>query len=96
MKGCPRAGKIEELPEDVWQREREKGHGRVQRREIKTVKGLERLENRKAREDLTSIVQYRTFRREKGKETVQTDQYYIPGGDFSAEEFLKYIRGTGR
>jgi hypothetical protein len=38
-------------------------------------------------------VQYRTFRKEKGKETVQTDQYYISSGDFSAEEFLKYIRG---
>ncbi|MDR2786479.1 MAG: ISAs1 family transposase, partial [Treponema sp.] len=24
---------------------------------------------------------------------VQTDQYYISSGDFSAEEFLKYIRG---
>jgi predicted transposase YbfD/YdcC len=23
----------------------------------------------------------------------QTDQYYISSGDFSAEEFLKYIRG---
>jgi predicted transposase YbfD/YdcC len=24
---------------------------------------------------------------------VQTDRYYISSGDFSAEEFLKYIRG---
>jgi hypothetical protein len=38
-------------------------------------------------------VQYRTFRKEKGKETVETDQYYISSGDFTAEEFLKYIRG---
>jgi predicted transposase YbfD/YdcC len=38
-------------------------------------------------------VQYRTFRTEKGKETVQTDRYYLSSGDFSADEFLKYIRG---
>jgi predicted transposase YbfD/YdcC len=29
----------------------------------------------------------------KGKETVQTDQYYISSGDFTVEEFLNYIRG---
>jgi predicted transposase YbfD/YdcC len=29
----------------------------------------------------------------KGKETVQTDRYYISSGDFSVEAFLKYIRG---
>jgi predicted transposase YbfD/YdcC len=38
-------------------------------------------------------VQYRTFRKAKGKETVQTGQYYISSGDFTAEEFLNYIRG---
>jgi predicted transposase YbfD/YdcC len=43
--------------------------------------------------DVKTIVQYRTFRTQKGKETVQTDQYYISSGDFSADEFLKYIRG---
>jgi hypothetical protein len=42
---------------------------------------------------LETIVRYRTFRRQKGKEPVQTDHYYISSGDFSAEEFLKYIRG---
>jgi predicted transposase YbfD/YdcC len=87
------SGEIEEMPEDVWQGEEERGHGRVERREIRTVTGLEWLENREAWEDLKTIVQYRTFRGEKGKETVQTDQYYISSGDFTAEEFLKYIRG---
>jgi predicted transposase YbfD/YdcC len=38
-------------------------------------------------------VQYRTFRKVKGKETAQTDHYYLSSGDFSAEEFLNYIRG---
>ncbi|MDR2741446.1 MAG: ISAs1 family transposase [Treponema sp.] len=87
-------GEIAELPEDIWQGEEEQGgHGRVERREIRTVRGLEWLERREAWEDVTTIIQYWTFRREKKEETVQTDRYYISSGDFSAEEFLKYIRG---
>jgi predicted transposase YbfD/YdcC len=87
------SGEIGEMPDDVWQGEEEKGHGRVERRDIRTVTGLEWLGNREAWEDLKTIVQYRTFRREKGKETVQTDRYYISSGDFTAEECLNYIRG---
>jgi predicted transposase YbfD/YdcC len=82
-----------DLPEDVWQGEEEKGYGRVERREIRTAPGLEWLEGREAWEGLTTVVQYRTFRTQKGKETVQIDRYYISSGDFSAEEFLRYIRG---
>jgi hypothetical protein len=70
-----------------------KGHGRVEMREIRTVTGLEWIENREAWQDVKTIVQYRTFREQKGKETVQTDQYYISSGDFFGDEFLKYIRG---
>jgi predicted transposase YbfD/YdcC len=87
------SGEIKELPEDLWQGAAEKGHGRVERREIRTATGLEWLEGREAWEGLRAIVQYRTFRKVKGKETIQTDQYYLSSGDFSAEEFLKYIRG---
>jgi predicted transposase YbfD/YdcC len=87
------SGEIRELPDDVWQGAEEKGHGRVERREIRTVTGLEWLEGRGAWEGLTTIVQSRAFRTVKGKETVQSDRYYISSGDFSAEEFLKYIRG---
>jgi predicted transposase YbfD/YdcC len=87
------SGEIRELPEDLWQGKEERGHGRKERREIRTATDLEWLENRAAWQDMKTIVQYRTFRTEKGKETVQTDQYYISSGDFGAEEFLKYIRG---
>jgi predicted transposase YbfD/YdcC len=86
-------GERGEMPEDIWEGEEEKGHGRVERREIRTVTGLERLEKRDARQDVKTIVQYRTFRTEKGKETVQTDRYYLSSGDFSADEFRKDIRG---
>jgi predicted transposase YbfD/YdcC len=32
---------IREVPEDVWQGGEEKGHGRIERREIRTVAGFE-------------------------------------------------------
>jgi predicted transposase YbfD/YdcC len=67
------------LYEDIWPGEEKQGHGCFERRE--------------AWEDLTTIIPYRTFQREKGNETVQTDRYYISSGDFSADAFLKYIRG---
>jgi predicted transposase YbfD/YdcC len=77
-------GERGEMPEDIWEGEEEKGHGRIERREIRTVTGLEK---REAWQNVKTIVQYRTFRTEKGKET-----YYLSSGDFSADEFLKYIR----
>jgi predicted transposase YbfD/YdcC len=87
------SGEIRDLPEDIWQGEEERGHGRKERREIRTVTGLEWLGNCGAWQDVQTIVPNRTFRTVKGKETVQTDQYYISSGDCGAEEFLKYIRG---
>jgi predicted transposase YbfD/YdcC len=86
-------GEIREMPEDLWQGAEERGHGRLERREIRTATGLEWLEGREGWEGLRTIVQYRTYRKVKGKATVQTDRYYISSGDFTAEEFLKYIRG---
>ncbi|MHB9292853.1 putative ISAs1 family transposase ISPto5 [Hollandina sp. SP2] len=65
------SGEIKEQPEDLWQGAEEQGHGRVEGREIRTATGLEWLEGR---EGLRAIVQYRTFRKVKGKETVQTDR----------------------
>jgi hypothetical protein len=45
-------GEIAELPGDIWQGEEERGHGRIERREIRTVTGLEWLERREAWEDV--------------------------------------------
>jgi hypothetical protein len=54
-----------------------KGYGGIERVEIRTVTDLEWLEGREGWQDITSIVEYRRFRREKGKERVQMDNYYI-------------------
>jgi hypothetical protein len=77
-------------------KENQKGHGRIERREIRTATGLWRMYGREVWGGLETIIQYRTYRRKKGEETVQTDHYYLSSGDFSVAEFLKYIRGTGR
>jgi predicted transposase YbfD/YdcC len=86
-------GEIRGLPEDLWQGKEESGHGRKERREVRTVTDLEWLEHKTLRQDVRTLVQYRTFRTASGKQTVQTDHYYISSVDFRAEEFLKYIRG---
>jgi predicted transposase YbfD/YdcC len=85
-------GQIPEIPEDVWQSSTEKDHGRIERREIRTVRDVAWLENKKSWRDLQTIIQYRTIRTEKDK-TVQTDSYYISSADFYAEQFGNYIRG---
>jgi predicted transposase YbfD/YdcC len=87
------SGEIREPPEDVWKGGEEKGHGRIERREIRKAVGMEWLYDRETWRGLTTIIQYRTFRGQKGKETAQTNRYYISSGDFSAEGCLKYIRG---
>jgi predicted transposase YbfD/YdcC len=87
------SGEIDELPEDLWQGEEEKGHGRKERREVRTVTDIEWPGNKAAWQDVKTLIQYRTFRTVGGKGTVQTDRYYISSWDFGAEEFLKYIRG---
>jgi predicted transposase YbfD/YdcC len=87
------SGEIREMPQDVWQGTWEKKHGREEKRELRTVSDLDWMENRESWQDLKTIVQYRVFRKEAGKEMVQTDHYYISSGDFNADEFLKYIRG---
>jgi predicted transposase YbfD/YdcC len=84
---------IRDLPEDVWQSELEKGHGRIEKREVRTVTAIDWLGNKEMWKDLKTIVQYRTYRTETAGKTVKTDQYYISSAVFFADEFGKYIRG---
>jgi predicted transposase YbfD/YdcC len=85
-------GEIPEIPEDVWQPPEERGHGRIERREVRTVTDVDCVESKDSWQNLQTIIQYRTIRTEKDK-TVQTDSYYISSANFYAEEFGKYIRG---
>jgi predicted transposase YbfD/YdcC len=87
------SGEIRDIPEDVWQSALEKGHGRFERREVRTVSDIGWLENKEMWKDLKTIIQYRTYRTEGGGEPVRTNQYYISSAAFFADEFGKYIRG---
>jgi predicted transposase YbfD/YdcC len=87
------SGEIRDIPEDVWQGKLEKGHGRLERREVRTVTDIDWLENKDMWKDLKAIIQYRTYRTEIGGETVKRDHYYISSAAFFADEFCKYIRG---
>lgn len=78
-------------PFDYWKSRLEKGHGRVEVREVRVVSKLDWLEGREAWEDLQSIVQYRCSRIENGLET-QYDRYYISSFDTSAEQFGYLVR----
>jgi predicted transposase YbfD/YdcC len=54
---------------------------------------LEWLENKTLWQDVKMLVQYRSFRTVSGKQTAQTDHYYISSEDCGAEECLRYLRG---
>jgi len=80
------------LPEDVFDTGSEKGHGRIERRRIRTVCDIAFLSNKKAWKDIKTIVQCRSTRT-TGKESTTTDRYYISSLDVDAMRFGEIIRG---
>jgi predicted transposase YbfD/YdcC len=85
-------GQIRELPDDIWETGEERGHGRIEKREIRTVTGLSWLEGKADWKDLATIIQCRSFRTLKD-ETTQTDRYYISSSLNDALELYHGIRG---
>jgi hypothetical protein len=81
-----------ELPEDVWESDLEKDHGRIERRRIRTVTDIGFLSGKKDWKDLTTIIESRG-RRTVGEVTTVTNRYFISNKDVSAEAFGKDIRG---
>ena len=87
-------GEIRELPEDVWETGEERGHGRVERREVRTVTDIGWFEGKGNGKDLKTIIQYRCYRQESGEGAgIWTERYYISSADKSAQEFYRNIRG---
>jgi predicted transposase YbfD/YdcC len=84
--------KTTELPEDVWESEAEKGHGRVEQRRIRTATDIGFLSGKKDWKDITTIIESRGSRTE-GEETSVTVRYFISDKDVPAEEYGKDIRG---
>jgi predicted transposase YbfD/YdcC len=85
-------GEIREMPEDIWTTDEERGHGRVEKREVRTVQDIHWLPGKENWKDLKTIIQYRSYRTVKG-EMKQTDRYYISDADMDAEAFYRYLRG---
>ena len=81
-------GNIRELPKDIWQTDEERKHGRVERREVRTITNIKSFEGKERWKDLTTIIQYRSWRN-----GVKTERYYISNADMSAFEFYSRVRG---
>jgi len=79
-------------PVDSWTGELEKDHGRIERRSITVVTGLDWLSGAKAWKDLAAIIRYRS-NRTAGEQTTVTDRYYISSMAASAKTFAGLIRG---
>jgi len=86
--------KCPHLPDDIWEGELEKDHGRLERRRVRTVSDIGFLTGLKKWKDAKTIVEYRCERTElPGGATAVTSRYYISSLDCSAEEFARIIRG---
>ena len=76
------------MPEDVWATDEERAHGRVERREARSVTDIGWLNGKDLWKDLKTIIQYRSWR-----DGAMTERYYISSADMSAMEFYQCIRG---
>jgi predicted transposase YbfD/YdcC len=81
-----------ELPEDVWESDLEKDHGRIEHRRVRTVTDIGFLSGRKDWRDITTVIEVRG-RRTVGEVTTAAVRYFISNKDVSAESFGKDTRG---
>jgi predicted transposase YbfD/YdcC len=82
---------VRDMPEDIWESELEKDHGRIERRRIRTACDIDFLSGKKQWKDIKTIIEYRCERTVQGEKTI-TDRYYISNKDIPAEEFGRIIR----
>ena len=81
------------LPEDIWESDLEKDHGRLERRRVRTACDIGFLSDAKEWKGLRTIVECRGERTVPGGETKVTYRYYISSRDCAAAEFGRIIRG---
>ncbi|MDR1374465.1 MAG: ISAs1 family transposase [Treponema sp.] len=86
------SGEIRDLPEDVQMTGEERGHGRKEQREVRTVTDTGWMAGKDDWKDLKTIIRYRCWRT-AGGETARTDRYYISNAEMDAELFYRYLRG---
>jgi predicted transposase YbfD/YdcC len=76
---------------DSWKSRPEKGHGRIERREILTA-SADWLEQKNDWADIQTIIRYRCTREIDGEKSVSV-RHYISSFDTTAENFGAIIRG---
>jgi predicted transposase YbfD/YdcC len=76
---------------EIWRSPLEKGHGRIEKREVRVVSEVDWLEGKEAWPGLQTLLQYRCFRTEN-EQTSVTDRYYISSFETSAEQFAYLLR----
>jgi predicted transposase YbfD/YdcC len=76
---------------DAWKSKPEKGHGRIETREIITA-SADWLEQKDEWTDITTLIRYRTTREINGVKTLSV-RHYISSFDTTAESFGEIIRG---
>jgi predicted transposase YbfD/YdcC len=76
----------------LWETGEERGHGRIETREVRTVTDLSWLEGKADWKDVAALVQCRSFRT-VGGQTTQTDRYYISSATLDARQMYERIRG---
>ena len=86
-----RQADYEDVPCSRWS-EIEKGHGRVEEREVTVTSDLSWLENREEWMGLTSFIEVASRRTIKGK-TTEEKRYYISDRGLRAEHAGKIVRG---
>ena len=84
-------GDIRDISEDMWTSEQERGHGRIEKREVRTVTDIGWLPGKERWKDLKTILQYQCYKT-IGEETTQTDRYYISNMDMDADKFYQSLR----
>ena len=84
--------KFEEVPHSFHQ-ELEKGHGRIDIREVRVVEDLDWLPNADKWKNLSCLIEVRSTRQKTGSATSETlRRLYISSRRASAKEFAKWTR----
>lgn len=75
---------------DTWESDMEKGHGRIEKRQI-IVASADWLEEKEQWKDICTLIRCRSTRIINDEETI-TDRHYLSSFDTSAENFAALIR----
>src|SRR5690606_22283116 len=78
---------------NLFHQEIDKGHGRIETREVRVVEDLDWLPNASKWKNLACLIEVRSIRQETGKAVGEVfRRFYISSRRASAKDFAKWIR----